>query len=253
MIFETHMHIFDNKYDDIREEIINESLSSGVTKMIAVGFDYASSLKAIELANKYPFIYASIGLHPSEVQKEIDVDLKWIYELSQNKKVIAIGEIGLDYYWDKTYIDLQKEMFMKQIKIAQELNLPIIVHSRDAISDTYDIMKANHTKGVLHCFSSSLEMAKEFVKLGYYLGIGGVVTFKNSKEIKKVVSEIDTKYLLTETDSPYLAPVPYRGTINKPSYIPLIIDEISKIKCINKEIIEDIMYKNACSLFSLNE
>lgn len=253
MIFETHMHIFDNKYDGIRDDIIKESLAVGVTKMIAVGFDYESSLKAIELSEKYPFIYAAIGLHPSEVQKENDTDLKWVYDLSRNKKVIAIGEIGLDYYWDKTYVNLQKEMFIKQIKISQEVNLPIIVHSRDAISDTYEIMKENPTKGVLHCFSSSLEMAREFVKLGYYIGIGGVVTFKNSKEIKRVVSGIDVKYLLTETDSPYLAPVPFRGTINKPSYIPLIIDEISKIKCMNKEIIEDIMYKNACSLFSLKD
>ena len=253
MIFETHMHIFDNKYEGIRDDIIKESLAVGVTKMIAVGFDHESSLKAIELSEKYPFIYAAIGLHPSEVQKENDIDLKWVYDLSRNKKVIAIGEIGLDYYWDKTYVNLQKEMFIKQIKISQEVNLPIIVHSRDAISDTYEIMKENPTKGVLHCFSSSLEMAREFVKLGYYIGIGGVVTFKNSKEIKRVVSGIDVKYLLTETDSPYLAPVPFRGTINKPSYIPLIIDEISKIKYMNKEIIEDIMYKNACSLFSLKD
>ncbi len=152
MIFETHMHIFDNKYEGIRDDIIKESLAVSATKMIAVGFDHESSLKAIELSEKYPFIYAAIGLHPSEVQKENDTDLKWVYDLSRNKKVIAIGEIGLDYYWDKTYVNLQKEMFIKQIKISQEVNLPIIVHSRDAISDTYEIMKENPTKGVLHCF-----------------------------------------------------------------------------------------------------
>lgn len=251
MIFDTHMHLYDSRYDNIRDNVINESFENDVKLMICVGFDYESSLKAIALSEKYPFIYASIGLHPSEVQKEKDEDLKWIYELSKNKKVIAIGEIGLDYYWDKSFIDKQKEMFIKQIDIAKELNLPIIVHSRDAISDTYNIMKDNIVNGVLHCFSSSLEMAKEFTKLGYYLGIGGVLTFKNSKEIKKVVKEIDLKYLITETDSPYLTPMPYRGEINKPFYISYVLDEIALQKNMDREEVENIMFKNACTLFSI--
>lgn len=254
MIVDTHMHIFEDKYNDIRIEVIDNAINNGIIKMIAVGYDYKSSLKAIELAKLYPFIYCAIGLHPSEVNKidlENDKDLKWIYELAKEEKVIAIGEIGLDYYWDKTYCELQKEMFIKQIKIANDLNLPIIVHCRDAINDCYQIMKTNPSKGVMHCFSSSLEMAKEFIKLGYYLGIGGVVTFKNSVEIKRVVKEIDINYLVTETDSPYLAPTPHRGEINKPEYISLIINEISLLKNENKEIIEDILYRNACKLFNI--
>lgn len=255
MIFETHMHLFDSKYgaDNEKDRIIKECLDSGVSKMIVVGYGHKSSIDAINMAEKYDFIYASIGLHPSEVQKEVDNELNWIYELARNPKVIAIGEIGLDYYWDKTYEKLQKEMFIKQIKIANELKLPIIVHSRDAINETYDIMERYQSKGVLHCFSSSLEMAIRFTKLGYYIGVGGVVTFKNSKELKRVVSNIDIKYLLSETDSPYLAPVPFRGEINKPSYLKYIIEEISSLKNLDYKSVERLLYNNACALFNINE
>ena len=265
MIVDTHMHLYDNKFEDIREEVIAEALQLNIKKMIVVGCDFESSKKAIELANKYDFIYAAIGLHPSEVHKECDIDLTWIYELAKYKKIVAIGEIGLDYYWDKTYVELQKQMFIKQIEIAKKLNLPIIVHSRDSINDTYIILKENICHGVLHCYSGSLEMAKEFTKLGYYLGIGGVVTFNNAKEIKRVVSEIDIKYLLTETDAPYLAPVPFRGKVNKSSYIPYIIDKIYEIKSQNTDLdivnnnlidrlqIENILYENAHKLFKLEE
>ena len=220
--------------------------------MIACGCDYETSLKCIELAEKYDFIYAAVGIHPSEAHKIDYEDLSWIYDLAKHEKVVAIGEIGLDYYWDKTYIDIQKKLFIKQIKIAKELNLPIFVHSRDSINDTYSILKDNRVNGVLHCFSGSLEMAREFVKLGYYLGVGGVLTFNNSKEIKKVVSEISLDKLLTETDAPYLAPVPFRGTINKPAYIPYIINKIAEIKNIDIEYTENKLYKNAHDLFKLN-
>ena len=254
MIIDTHMHLYDDKFDGIREEVIENASKNGVVKMVAIGCDYQTSLKCLELAHKYPFIYCAIGLHPSEVHKENDLDLSWIYKLAEDKKVVAIGEIGLDYYWDKTYAALQKEMFIKQIKIAKELQLPIVVHSRDSINDCYNIMKEHQTEGVMHCFSSSLEMAKEFTKLGYYIGIGGVVTFKNSKEIKRVVKEIDLKYLVTETDAPYLAPTPHRGKINKPEYLNLVIDEISLLKNdnnISREDLENILYNNAIKLFKI--
>ena len=252
MIIDTHMHIYDKIYDEIRDEVINEALEFGVKKMIVVGCDYESSLKAIELANQYDFIYCAIGLHPSEAHKEKDLDLSWIYELSKNKKVVAIGEIGLDYYWDKTYIEIQKNMFEKQIKIAKKLNLPIIIHNRDAANDCYQILKNNlGIKGVLHCYGSSLEMAKEFIKLGYYLGIGGVLTFKNSKEIKRVVEGIDLEYLLSETDSPYLTPVPYRGKINHPGYTKFVVEEISKIKNIELEKVEEVLESNTRKLFNI--
>ena len=252
MIVDTHMHIFEYRYDDIREDVIREAIEYDVKKMIAVGYDYNSSIKAIELANKYDFIYCAIGLHPSEAHKEKDLNLSWIYELSKNEKVVAIGEIGLDYYWDKTYIEIQKEMFEKQIKIANDLKLPIIIHNRDAVSDCFNILKKyKNTNGVLHCYSSSLEMAREFIKLGFLLGIGGVLTFKNSKEVKRVVEGIDLEYLLSETDSPYLTPVPHRGQLNHPGYTKYVVEEISRIKDIELEKVKEVLYNNAVKLFKI--
>ena len=252
MIIDTHMHIYDKIYDGIREDVINEALEFGVGKMIVVGCDYQSSLKAIELANKYDFIYCAIGLHPSEAHKETDLELSWIYELAKNEKVIAIGEIGLDYYWDKTHIDIQKQMFEKQINISKDLKLPIIIHNRDASNDCYQILKNNPgINGVLHCYGSSLEMAREFIKLGYFLGIGGVLTFKNSKEIKRVVEGVDLDYLLSETDSPYLTPVPYRGKINHPGYTKFVVEEISKIKGLSVDVVEKTLENNTKRLFNI--
>ncbi|MFA5765388.1 MAG: TatD family hydrolase, partial [Bacilli bacterium] len=228
MIIDTHMHIFDDRYQGIIDEVVAEAKANNVGLMIAVGYDYESSLKAIELAHKYDCIYASVGLHPSEVVKEKDKSLEWLESLLHENKVIAIGEIGLDYYWDQSFKELQKELFAKQIGLAKANNLPIIVHNREATQDCFTILKQNLVPGVMHCYSSSVEMAHEFTKLGYYLGIGGVVTFKNSKEIKKVVKDIDIQYLLSETDSPYLAPMPYRGKMNRPAYTKHVVEEIAK-------------------------
>jgi TatD DNase family protein len=166
-------------------------------------------------------------------------------------KVVAIGEIGLDYYWDKTYQKEQIDYFQKQMAMASDLNLPVLVHSREASADTFEILKNRKGRGVLHCYSGSLEMAREFVKMGYYLGIGGVVTFKNSKEIKRVVTEIPLEHLLTETDGPYLAPAPYRGKLNKPEYLPLIVDAISELKGIDRNIVEKSLFENAMKLFNI--
>lgn len=251
MIVDTHIHLYDEKFKDQINEIIDNAFNNNVNKLICVGCDYDTSKKCIELASKYPFIYCAVGIHPSEVQKEEDLELSWIYELAKNDKVVAIGEIGLDYYWDKSYTELQKSFFIKQIQIANKLNLPVIIHSRDAHLDTYEILKQNRCRGVLHCYSSSLELAREYVKMGMYLGIGGVLTFTNSKEIKRVVEEIDIDHLVTETDAPYLAPVPYRGKINKPEYLHLIIEKISTLKNQNKEIIEEKLYNNAHRLFNI--
>ena len=249
MKVDTHIHLYDKKYQDILEEVIEKAQEAGIVRIIVNGVDRETSLESIRLAKKYDFIYAAIGLHPSEIDKEKENDLSWIYELAKNKKVIAIGEIGLDYYWDKSYNDLQRDIFIKQIKIANELKLPVIVHSRDAHQDTFDIMKENQTKGILHAYQSSLELAREYIKLGYYLGIGGVLTFKNAKVIKDVVREIDLDFLLTETDGPYLTPEPFRGKINKPEYIKYILEEISSIKQIDKEIVEEKIYNNYIKLF----
>lgn len=250
MIIDTHMHIFDERYEN-KEETINEALKNGVKKMIAVGFDKDSSLKALELSKKYDFIYLSIGLHPSEVLKEDDKDLTWIHEIVKTEKVIAIGEIGLDYYWDKSFKDEQKEFFKKQIEIAKLYDLPIIIHCRDAIQDCFDMLKEENIKGVMHCYAGSVEMAREFTKRGFYLGIGGVVTFKNAVEIKKVVSEIDLQYLISETDSPYLAPTPFRGKLNQPAYTRYVVEEIAKLKNINLDVVEETIEKNVNKLFKI--
>lgn len=253
MIIDTHMHIYEKVYDDIRERVISDAISNDVKMMIAIGYDYKSSLKAIELSEKYDFIYCAIGLHPSEAHKEKDLELSWIKSLINHKKVIAIGEIGLDYYWDKTHIDIQKTMFEKQLTLASLYDLPVIIHNRDATSDCYNILLNHKCRGVLHCYSSSLEMAKKFISLGYYLGIGGVLTFKNSKEIKRVVKEIDLKYLLSETDSPYLTPVPYRGKLNEPGFVRFVVEEISKIKELDIEEVKKQLFQNANDLFKLGE
>ncbi|MDD2492991.1 MAG: TatD family hydrolase [Bacilli bacterium] len=249
MIIDTHMHIFDDRYQGIIDEVVAEAKANNVGLMIAVGYDYESSLKAIELAHKYDCIYASVGLHPSEVVKEKDKSLEWLESLLHENKVIAIGEIGLDYYWDQSFKELQKELFAKQIGLAKANNLPIIVHNREATQDCFTILKQNLVPGVMHCYSSSVEMAHEFTKLGYYLGIGGVVTFKNSKEIKKVVKDIDIQYLLSETDSPYLAPMPYRGKMNRPAYTKHVVEEIAKIKETDLAMVEEALASNAQRLF----
>ena len=250
MIIDTHMHIFDERYDN-QDEIIKFALENNVKKMIVVGFDKESSLKALELSKKYDFIYLSVGLHPSEVKKEEDKELSWLTDILKSEKVVSVGEIGLDYYWDKSFKDEQKYYFEKQIEIAKEYDLPIIVHCRDAVQDCYNILKDSNVKGVMHCYSGSLEMAREFTKKGYYLGIGGVVTFKNAVEIKKVVEGIDLSYLLSETDSPYLTPVPFRGKLNQPAYTKYVVEEIAKIKNLPVLEVEEILEKNTKKLFGI--
>ncbi|HPX84083.1 MAG TPA: TatD family hydrolase [Bacilli bacterium] len=251
MIIDTHIHLFDDKYQHQLMEIISQAQAQGVGKMIVVGFDFVSSQKAIALAQQFPFLYASVGLHPSEVHKFPDEELLWVKTLAQNPKVVAIGEIGLDYYWDRTYRLLQQKQFIRQIQIAKELHLPVVIHNREATNDVFQILKQERPQGVLHCYSGSLEMAKEFVKMGLFLGIGGVLTFKNSKEIKKVVSEIDLSHLLSETDGPYLAPTPYRGKLNKPEYLPLIIEAIASLKQLSFATVEKQLQKNAEILFNI--
>lgn len=249
MIIDTHMHIFDKRYDGVRDEVIKKALDANVMKMIAVGYDYQSSLKALNLAHTHAHIYCAIGLHPSEAA--LNHNLDWIALLAKNEKVVAIGEIGLDYYRDKTHIEIQKEIFIKQMEIANNLKLPVIIHCRDAINDCLKIMSASDNCGVMHCFSSSLEMAKEVIKLGYYIGVGGVVTFKNNRELKRVVEGIDLEYILSETDSPYLAPDPYRGQMNQPAYTVYVVDEIANIKNVSSsEVIRQLVI-NTQKLFGI--
>ncbi len=251
MIIDTHIHLFDPKYREDLEEIIRKAQENGVVKMVVVGFDEESSRAAIELSRRFDFLYAAVGLHPEEVMNNQDGELNWLKDMAPDPKVVAIGEIGLDYYWDKTYQREQMDYFQKQLAIAANFNLPVLVHSREASADTFETLKKHLVPGVLHCYSGSLEMAKEYVKLGYYLGIGGVVTFKNSKEIKRVVTDIPLEHLLSETDGPYLAPSPHRGKLNKPEYLPLVIAAISELKGIDPKIVEKLLFENAMNLFNI--
>lgn len=253
MYFDTHVHLNSEQYENI-DEIINNALENKVNKMIVIGYDLESSIKAIEIASKYSFIYAAIGIHPSEIKKMKENDLIQIEELLKKTKVVALGEIGLDYYWDKDNKEKQKEVFVNQIKLANKYNLPIIIHSRDAAQDTYEILKQNkkyYEKGIMHCYSYSLDLAKKFIELNFMLAFGGTLTFLNSKQNKEIVKEIDIKNLLTETDAPYLTPHPYRGKRNEPKYIPLIVKEIAKLKNISEEEASSILYKNACDFFGI--
>lgn len=251
-MIDTHCHFNDEAYFNDLDLVINKALENDVKKLIIVGFDNQTIERAIKITNDYECCYLAIGFHP-EVANEInEKDLKGLEELIIKNKPIAIGEIGLDYYWVKDNKDKQKWLFRKQIELAQKYNLPIIIHSRDAISDTLEIVKEfDRIKGVMHAYSGSLEMAKEFIKKGFYLGIGGVVTFNNAKTLKEVVSNIDLSKMLLETDCPYLTPVPFRGKRNESSYIPLIAKKIAEIKEISMEEVSNITDENVKTLFNI--
>ena len=255
MYFDTHVHLNSEQYENV-EEIIQSALNNNVTKMIVIGYDLESSIKAIEIASSYDFLYASVGIHPSEIKKMKENDLINLEKLLTNEKVVAVGEIGLDYHWDKDNKKEQKEMFEKQIKLANKYNLPIIIHSREAAQDTYEVLKENkkyYTKGIMHCYSYSLELAKEFIKLDLMLAFGGTLTFLNSKQNKEVAKEIELKHILIETDAPYLTPHPYRGKQNEPKYIPLVAKELANLKNINEEEVANITFNNACELFGIEK
>lgn len=250
MYIDSHCHLSKEYYEDL-DEIINKAKENDVKTLIISGCDKKGIIEAIETVDKYENIYATLGFHPSEVDTTTDEDLIWLKNIiKENKNIIAVGEIGLDYYWVKDNKEKQRNLFRKQLDIATRLNLPVIIHSREATQETYDILKEYNLKGIIHCYSGSLEMAKEYIKLGYKIGIGGVVTFKNTNLVD-VVKEIDLKDITLETDSPYLAPTPYRGKQNSPEYIPLIAKKIAEIKGIQKEEVGEITTNNIKELFNI--
>lgn len=258
MIFDTHIHLNDKKIYENLDFYIQDALNKGVKKFLCVGYDLESSKLAIEIANKYHEVYASIGIIPTEYKQYNDDSINNLRKLmDKSNKIVAIGEIGLDYYWEKeeSVRTLQRKIFIEQIELANELNLPISIHCRDAYKDTLDILK-EHTcikKGIMHCFSGSLESAKEFIKLGYLIAFGGVLTFKNSIKTKEVLQNIDLKDVVFETDAPYLAPTPFRGKINIPSYIVETVKYASSLLNCPKETLEDITYKNSLRILNINE
>ena len=250
MFIDSHCHLSIEDYDDI-DKVIKDAINSNVKYLIVSGYDKKSIKEVIDISNKYNNIYLTLGYHPSEADITTDEDLEELKKIiKETKKVVGIGEIGLDYHWVKDNKEKQKDLFRKQIAIAKELDLPIVVHSRDAFQDTYDILKEEKHRGVIHCFSGNKENAKMYSSLGYYFGIGGVLTFKNSN-LKETIKEIPFDQILFETDSPYLAPTPYRGEKNEPKYIPLIAEELSKILEINIDELSKKIIKNTVEIFNI--
>ena len=254
MIFDTHAHYDDDAFDEDRDTLLGEIFSSGICCITDVGASVKSSKSAVALSKKWPQIYAAVGVHPDSTADMTEEDIETLRSLAQEKKVVAIGEIGLDYYWDKEHHDIQKKWCVRQMDLAKETGLPIIVHSRDAAKDTLDLMKAeraDNLKGVIHCYSYSVEQAKEYMNMGYYLGVGGVVTFKNGKRLKDVVEYAPLDYLLLETDAPYLAPEPYRRHRNCSVYLTYVAEEIARIKGVSYETVVDVTRENAKKLFGI--
>jgi len=254
MLFDSHSHLNDEKLINNVDEIVENYQKNGIEKIVCVGYDYDSSLLAVELANQYDSIYAAIGVHPTEAKK-FNMDLSWIEEHLSNPKVVAIGEIGLDYYWDKQFKEQQLELFRRQIELANTHQMPIIVHMRDATSDTYSVLKEfkqTETKGVMHCYSASKEAMQQFIDLNMYISLAGPVTYKNAVTPKEVAQAVPLDRLLVETDSPYLAPVPFRGRTNEPKNVLLVAKEIARIKGITLEEVSKNTYNNTCKLFNID-
>lgn len=254
-IFETHSHLFDEAFDNDREECLMRTAGLNMTLMF-VGYSHEANIKAFELAQRNKKYYSSAGLHPAEARDSYLEDIEKLEDFIKSHKVQALGEFGLDYYYsDAPDRNLQKALFRAQMDLAVKYNMPVIVHTREAWADTLEIIKEykNKVTGIIHCYSGSIEMAREFIKLGYYIAIGGAVTFKNANNIKDVVRKIDINHLLVETDCPYITPVPYRGKRNESSYIVYTLSEIAKIRNMTIEELEEITYLNACRVFRIEE
>lgn len=255
MIFETHSHMFSEEFDQDRMECLKRCDKLNM-KIMFVGYSHIGNQKAYEISRLSDNYYSSCGIHPDQASESYNEDIIKLKEFINTHKVSAIGEIGLDYHYsDGPLKEYQIPLFKEQLKLAYKLNLPVIIHTRDAWQDTYDILKpyANKLNIILHCYSGSLEMAKEFIKMGFYISIGGAVTFKNSKEIKRVAEHIDINYMLVETDCPYITPHPFRGHRNESSYITYTIETIANIRGMSINEVEDITYNNALKALKLED
>ena len=257
--FDNHSHLNDEKFDNDRSEIINEIYENGTTNFITAGYNVESSKKAIEIASKYDFIYATAGISPNDIPQSEEELWKQLLEIKQlaksNKKILAIGEIGLDYYWNEENKELQKLAFIEQIKIANELNLPIVIHTREAVMDTILILKEYQVenKGVFHCCPQNRELIKEGLKLGFYISFAGPITFKSSKNAEEMIKLVPNNRILIETDSPYLAPEPVRGTRNIPSNVKYIAKKIADVKELSLEDIEKITLENTKKVYKIKD
>lgn len=250
MYFESHAHYDDERFDEDRDTLLASFPAEGIETVVNASSDIKSSKASIALSEKYPFFYAAVGVHPHEVENITEADIDELKELSKHSKVVAIGEIGLDYYYDLSPRDLQRHWFKRQLELADELKMPVIIHSRDAAQECFDIIKnSNVRNGVIHCYSGSAEMAEEYIKMGFYIGVGGSLTFKNNKKGVETVERIPIEKILIETDSPYLAPVPYRGKRNDSRLLKYVVEKISQIKNIPENDICNITKNNAQNLF----
>lgn len=257
--FDSHCHLNDEKFDEDRDRIIKEIYESGVNNFITAGYSVESSQKAIDIANEYDFIYAIVGISPNDIpqtEEELWKQLSEIKDLAKNnKKVLAIGEIGLDYYWNTKNKEIQKKAFIEQIKLANELDLPIVIHTRDAVIDTIQILKENEikNKGVFHCCPQNRELIKEGLKLGFYISFAGPITFKNSKNSDEIINLVPNDKILIETDSPYLAPEPVRGTRNIPSNVKFVAKKIADSKGLSLEEVERITVENTKRILKIRD
>lgn len=255
MIFDSHAHYDDEAFDEDREELLSGMPLAGVSPIVNVGASLKGVSDTVKLVKAYPFVYGAVGVHPDHVGELDEERLQWLKELAALPKVVAVGEIGLDYYWDKEPHEVQKKWFVRQLALAKETGLPVIIHSRDAAKETFDIMKAEHagtTGGVIHCYSGSKEMARDYLKLGYYIGIGGVVTFKNGRVMKEVAQYVPLDRILVETDCPYLSPVPLRGKRNDSRNIRYVIDTIAELKGMDPEEVEHVTWENAMRMYRID-
>ena len=250
-IFDSHAHYDDSRFDEDRDELLCSLKDEGVSSIVNCGCDLRTCLKTLEISEKHDFLYAALGVHPHEAEETTEEDLAEIRKLYCNKKVVAVGEIGLDYHYDFSPREIQKEVFEKQLILANELDLPVIVHDRESHEDTMNLLKKHRPKGVVHCFSGSVEMAKEIVKLGMYIGLGGAVTFKNAKKPIEVAEYIPLEYLLLETDAPYMTPVPHRGERCHSGHIALTAEKIAEVKGMDTQELIDTCNENAKRLFSI--
>ena len=254
MIFDTHAQYDDAAFDEDRAELLSGMGEQNVEYIVNVGASMASSERSIKLAEKYPFVYAAVGVHPDDVGELDEEKFEKLRKWTSHEKVKAVGEIGLDYYWDKEKHDLQKHWFMRQMELASEVKLPMIVHSREAAKDTLDMViaaKPLNLSGIIHCYSYSVEQAREYLNMGYYIGIGGVVTFKNAKKLKEVAEYTPLSQIVLETDCPYLAPTPFRGKRNDSSKIAYVAEELAAIKQVPVEEVIRITNENGRRLYNI--
>jgi len=254
MLVDTHVHLNSKKFKDDLPQVISRAHEAGVELMIVVGFDHETNLKAIELAEKYPFIYATVGFHPTDARHVKESDYEILIKQLQHEKVVGVGECGLDFYWDKEFIDKQIEVFRRQIELSIKFDKPLVIHMRDASEATYNVLSEyENLKGIMHCYSGSAEMVEMYLKLGLHISLGGPVTFKNGRVPKEVAKIVPINKLLIETDAPYLSPHPFRGKTNEPARVKLVAEEIARLRDVSYTEIADKTAKNAYKLFNIKE